>query len=83
MKESKIAELGMIDILYEIKNPLTNIGLALEFLEAEKVPVETQIFYDIIKNSALKIENSIKELCKSYHDLGITLHLPPDTKKFK
>ncbi|MEO6127877.1 MAG: histidine kinase dimerization/phospho-acceptor domain-containing protein [Ferruginibacter sp.] len=83
MKESKIAELGMIDILYEIKNPLTNIRLALEFLEAGVVSSETQGFYDIIKNSAVKIESSVRDLCNSYHDLGMTLHLPPDTKELE
>ena len=80
MKESKIAELGMIDILYEIKNTLTNIKLALEFLEADTMTSEARDFYNIIKKSALKIESSVKDLCNSYHELGITLHLPPDKK---
>lgn len=78
MKESKIAELGMIDILYEIRNPLTNIKLALEFLEADTMTDEARELYNIIKKSALKIESSVKDLCNSYHELGITLHLPPD-----
>ncbi len=76
-KECKIAELGMMDMLYEIKNPLTNIRLALELLESGNGEDPT-VYYTIIKNSAIDIEGSIKELCNSFSELGFTLHITPD-----
>ena len=73
-RESKIAELGMLNMLYEMKNPLTNIRLSLELLEAGTAN-DPQEYYAIIKKSALNIETSIRELCKSFNDLGITIHI--------
>ncbi|MEO6537939.1 MAG: histidine kinase dimerization/phospho-acceptor domain-containing protein [Ferruginibacter sp.] len=75
--ESKIAELGMLNMLYEMKNPLTNIRLSLEFLEAGTAN-DPKEYYSIIKKSALNIESSIRELCKSFNDLGITIHIGSD-----
>ena len=78
-KESKILELGMINMLYDIKNPLTNIRLCLDLLESGSHKQDPVVYYGIMKESAIKIETYIRELCGSFHELGITLHIPPDT----
>lgn len=72
---SKIAELGMMNILYQIKNPLTNIRLCLELLESNPIVHNQQTYYAIIKKSTAEIETSIKDICSSFHDLGISLHV--------
>ena len=82
-QESKIAQLGMLDMLYEMKNPLTNIQLSLEMLEAGTEDIDPNVYYTIIKNSSLDIEASIKELCKSFNDLGFTLHIESDSHTTK
>ncbi len=75
VQESKIAELGLIDMLYEIKNPLTNIRLSLDLLEAGAAPQDLQIYYKIIKDSAITIETSIRSICSSFDELGFKLHI--------
>ena len=76
--ESKIAELGMINMLTQIKNPLTNIRLCLELLESD-VPAQNQdVYYGIMRNSTIAIETSIRDICNSFHDLGITIHVGTD-----
>ena len=72
-KQFKIAELGMIDMLYEIKNPLTNIRLSLELLECGTAPQDPHVYYNIIKESAITIESSIREICSSFEELGLSL----------
>lgn len=78
-QESKIAQLGMLDMLYEMKNPLTNIQLSLEMLRAGTGETDPDVYYTIIKNSSMDIEASIRELCKSFNDLGFSLHIESDS----
>ncbi|MEO8772537.1 MAG: hypothetical protein ABI402_20740 [Ferruginibacter sp.] len=77
-KLCKIAELGMLDMLFEMKNPLTNIMLCLEVFESGIEEKDTNFYYNIIKNSAIDIESSIKELCASFHNLGFSLAIAPE-----
>jgi len=73
--ESKIAELGMMNILSQLKNPLTNIRLCLEMLESGNSAEDPQVYYSIIKNSSLEIESSIQDICTTFRDLGMALHV--------
>lgn len=74
-QECKIAELGMLDMLFEMKNPITNIRLCLELLEAGDGAVDPTNFYKIIKSSAIDIEDSIRILCNSFHENGFSLYM--------
>ena len=77
-QECKLAELGMLDMLYEMKNPLTNIRLCLEVFESGIEVKDPTVYHTIIKNSAIDIEKSIKEICASFHDLGFSLSIAPE-----
>lgn len=77
-KECKIAEMGMINMLYEMKNPLTNIRLCLEMLEKAGPVSDREEYYSIMKNSAVVLESSIRDLVNSFSELGITLHIAQD-----
>ncbi|MEO7523237.1 MAG: hypothetical protein ABIT58_04045 [Ferruginibacter sp.] len=72
-KNCKIAELGMLDMLFEIKNPLTNIRLCLDVFESGVEIEDRNVYFDIIKSSAIDIETSIRELCSSFHEFGFSL----------
>ncbi|MEP6711253.1 MAG: hypothetical protein ABJA37_02500 [Ferruginibacter sp.] len=78
MKESKIAKMGMINMLSEIKNPLTNIRLCIELLESGDHTNDTKGYYAIIKNNALKIETSIRDIYATFKEHGFALYLPGD-----
>ena len=78
---SKIAQLGIINILNQMKNPLTNIRLCVDMLD-EEADKKTGGCNEIIKNSAISLENSIRDLCTSFEELGVTIHLEADTADF-
>lgn len=78
--QSKIAQIGILNILHQMKNPLTNIRLSVEMMEAGKTdPAQYQ---SIIKNSAISLEASIRDLCRSFSELGISIHLGEDHSTF-
>lgn len=77
-KPSIIAQLGILNILNQMKNPLTNIRLSLNMLENDK-DVDRDKYQEIIKNSAISLEDSIRDLCQSFEDLGVTIHLETDS----
>ena len=77
-KPSKIAQLGILNILNQMKNPLTNIRLSIDMLENDK-DADRSKYRDIIKNSAISLEDSIRDLCQSFGDLGVTIHLETDS----
>ena len=81
--ESKIAELGMINMLCQIKNPLTNIQLCLELLESATVNQNKEVYYKIMKNSVGEIESTVRSICNSFQELGITLHVGSDTQEIE
>lgn len=76
--QSKIAELGMINMLSQIRNPLSNIKLCVELLESKSGAESTEVYYDIMKKSTAAIELTIRDICNSFHDLGITVHVGTD-----
>ena len=77
-QQSKIAQLGILNILNQMKNPLTNIRLCVDMLE-DKECRDTANCNEIIKNSAISLENSIRDLCTSFTELGVTIHLETST----
>ena len=77
-KPSKIAQLGILNILNQMKNPLTNIRLSIEMLENDTDADRTK-YRDIIKTSAISLEDSIRDLCQSFGDLGVTIHLETES----
>ncbi len=80
-QESKIAQLGILNILNQMKNPLTNIRLCVDMLEKDDV-IDIAQCNHIIKTSAISLENSIRDLVTSFHDLGVTIHLDADKAAF-
>lgn len=71
--QSKIAELGVLNILNQMKNPLTNIRLCAEMMESEDK--ECIKYSEIIKNSAIKLEDSIRDICNSFAVLKLSIHM--------
>ena len=76
-QQSKIAQLGILNILNQMKNPLTNIRLCIDMLENNECKDKADC-NEIIKNSAISLENSIRDLCTSFDELGFTIHLETD-----
>lgn len=70
----KIAELGLISMLHDMNNPLTNIRLCLELLE-DGSPELKEKYYLIIKSSADKMESSIKDICSCFVSEEFTVHV--------
>ena len=79
---SKIAQLGILNILNQMKNPLTNIRLCVDMLE-EKDCGDVANCKHIIKNSAISLENSIRDLCTSFAELGVSIHLEAHNTDFQ
>ena len=71
---SKIAQLGILNILNQMKNPLTNIRLCVDMMEEDDCK-DVDHCNQIIKSSAISLENSIRDLCTSFAELGVTIHL--------
>ena len=65
-----------------MKNPLTNIRLSIEMLETGEEPDKVK-YIDIIKNSAINLEDAIRDLCKSFEDVGVIIHLEADHTQFE
>ena len=63
-----ITRLGVIHTLQQMNNPLTNIILSIELLTAEKTEEKRTTYYDTIKHSVLRLEGSIKEVCKFFNE---------------
>lgn len=76
--KSKIAQIGILHILNQMKNPLTNIMLCVEIMESRQNEAEDMDCAGIIRNSAKALENSIRDLVNSFNDLGISVHLDED-----
>lgn len=77
-QQSKIAQLGILNILNQMKNPLTNIRLCVDMMEEDNCSDIANCNH-IIKASAISLENSIRDLCTSFDELGVTIHLEADT----
>ncbi|MEQ8925385.1 MAG: ATP-binding protein [Fulvivirga sp.] len=68
LKVEKLSMTGKIarSIAHEIRNPLTNLTLALEQLKDEVPPeVDADLYFDIIKRNAERINSLITELLNS------------------
>ena len=76
--KSEIARMGIVNILNDMKNPLTNIKLCMEMIESDHHENEGKNCNDIIKKNTEKLEASIRDLVKSFEYLGISVHLAED-----
>ena len=78
--KSSIAQIGILHILNQMKNPLTNIMLCLEMIEnnQQNIDNEGKDCHEIIKSSSKALESSIRDLIKSFNDLGISVQLGED-----
>lgn len=81
--QSKIAELGVLNILNQMKNPLTNIRLCIDMLESEGEDKECIKYKEIIKNSAISLEESIRDLCNSFSELKLSIHMQSNESLFE
>lgn len=75
--------MGIVKVLSEIKTPLTNIKLCLDLLQKDAVVENQHVYFEILKNSTTAIETAVKDLCNSFNDLGIAIHIPPDQNKLE
>ena len=71
--QSKIAELGVLNMLNQMKNPLTNIRLCAEMMDSDEK--DCKQYSEIIKNSAIKLEESIRDICNSFEELKLSIHM--------
>ena len=78
---SKIAQIGILHILNQMKNPLTNIMLCLEMIESKHQETDGKDCHEIIKSSSKALETSVRDLIKSFNDLGISVHLKEDNSE--
>jgi two-component system, sporulation sensor kinase E len=71
----KLAAVGRIatTLAHEIRNPLTNIGLSLEFLEKQSVSEEQVSYFEIISRNTVRINETITELLNSARPISINL----------
>jgi hypothetical protein len=78
--KSSIAQIGILHILNQMKNPLTNIMLCLEMIENNEQDIDNEgkDCHEIIKTSSKALESSIRDLIKSFNDLGISVQLGED-----
>ena len=78
--KSSIAQIGILHILNQMKNPLTNIMLCLEMIENNQQDIDNEgkDCHEIIKTSSKALESSIRDLIKSFNDLGISVQLGED-----
>jgi PAS domain S-box-containing protein len=72
-------------IAHEVRNPLTNIDLALDHLkENEKsVSEEAELYFDIISRNSKRINNLINEILQSTKPTSIQLREVPTNKLIK
>jgi nitrogen-specific signal transduction histidine kinase len=81
--QSKIAELGVLSILNQMKNPLTNIRLCIDMLESEVEDKECTKYREIIKKSAISLEESIRDFCNSFSELNLSIHMQTNQSLFE
>ncbi|MCY7291794.1 MAG: hypothetical protein LH615_06380 [Ferruginibacter sp.] len=74
--------MGVLNILNQMKNPLTNIRLCVEMMETESEDNECIKYREIIKNSAIKLEDSIRDLCTSFAELKLSIHMQTEADLF-
>ena len=79
--QSKIAELGVLNILNQMKNPLTNIRLCAEMMESDDK--DCLKYSEIIKNSAIKLEDSIRDICNTFAELKLSIHMQTNDDKLE
>lgn len=72
---SKIAAIGVVGALQEMNNPLTNIKLCVEMLEAG-IP-NPELYYEIMRKNTATMEKSIKELCDVFANEEFRIQLSP------
>ena len=62
----KLATMGFVGMLSEMKNPLTSIRLCIDLLESGGQPGED--YMSIIKKNAAVLEKDIVEMCNYFND---------------
>ncbi len=64
----KLASAGRLvrTLAHEVRNPLNNVQMSIEQLDATHLPEEDKIFLEIIQRNTKRIDNLIGELLDSY-----------------
>lgn len=76
--KNNIAESGLVYLLNEMNNPITNIRLSVELLENGNEDMR-QVYYDIIKKNTALLEAAVKELSDTFlQDEGFGMYLKPN-----
>jgi nitrogen-specific signal transduction histidine kinase len=70
----KIAETGLVGMLHEMNNPLTNIKLCMDLLESCNEEKKEE-YYGIINKNIDNLKTAIQQLSNSFISEGFALHL--------
>ncbi|MEO6667937.1 MAG: hypothetical protein ABIN36_00590 [Ferruginibacter sp.] len=70
----KIAETGLVGMLYDMNNPLANIKLCVELLQSAD-DENKEVYYSIINKNVESLRNALKQISNSFVNEGFALHL--------
>ncbi len=70
-----IAEIGILNILNQMKNPLTNIRLCVEMIENDHTEKDSCEYNRIIKKNAIALEDSIRDILKTFTEMGGSIYM--------
>jgi PAS domain S-box-containing protein len=75
ISSEKLAAVGRIaaTLAHEIRNPLTNISLSLEFLEKQSLSEDQVSYFEIVSRNTVRINEIITELLNSSRPISINL----------
>src|ERR1700691_2973892 len=65
MKEEKTQVYFPSELAHEVRNPLTNINLAIDMLTSTFLGADQKIYVDIIKRASFRINGLVTELLTS------------------
>ena len=73
----RFANIGKVSrmLAHEVRNPLTNIHLALDQLQPELLEEDHKLFADIIRRNGTRINTLITELLNSFRTEETTLQI--------
>ena len=72
----KLATMGLVGMLSEMKNPLTSIKLCIDLIESGAEP--EQDYFEMIRKNAATLEKNIIEMCNYFNDGRFSIHIEND-----
>jgi hypothetical protein len=69
----KLATMGLVGMLSEMKNPLTSIRLCIDLIESGAEPERD--YFEMIKKNAATLEKDLIEMCNYFNDGRFSLKI--------